>query len=628
MIGFPGGPCGILVKTVNIHVWPFLPAIFFAAVFCSPAFPESPATLRGRIIDAATGQVIPCTVTIQTSGGSVVTESRGYLGGFRSSGIFEKDVPPGETVVTIRRGFDYGAETRKVVLQPGEQKQLDFKLARRTPLHQMGWYSSDNHVHMIHGEAVTAVDFPDVALAARAEGLDLMSLAQKWAIDQEDPAVLERACRKVSTPDLLLTWNMEAPKNYWLGDASHCMGHGWTVGMRGYTSTGKNAISELNAMNAHDYESEKTPFPNFDSHALIHELGGMVSYTHPCRWWRGPWGGQGGYPAEKDKFVSNLAAELPFDTVAGPTYDTVDILMQTRETKVNQEGQRLWYMLLNHGYRIPGTASSDATFDNPGGAVPGAVRNYTRISGGLTPQSLAAAMREGRNFATSGPLLLVDFGGRQIGEVVRVTGPQTIHVSLEAWASGEPGEKLTEVELIRNGSVVRNFAPQAARFATGFDIRESGTAWYIVRVNGTSIHQVAISDPIYFEGPDYRAPQPAQARVRLSVRDASTAQPLDGECEVLRMIGRESVVQSRATIHDGALTIEVPATARLRISSPGHAPEVKSIFTDYKPLLDSVLNLRPEQLTDWSTFETIRALLQNAALTVKLQPTALDSRVK
>ena len=88
------------------------------------------------------------------------------------------------------------------------------------------------------------------------------------------------------------------------------------------------------------------------------------------------------------------------------------------------------------------------------------------------------------------------------------------------------------------------------------------------------------------------------------------------------MIGRESVLQSRAAFHRGAFTIEVPATARLRISSPGHAAEVKSVFMDYKPLLDSVLNLRPEQLTDWSTFETVRALLQDAALSVNLQRVA------
>lgn len=197
------------------------------------------------MIDAETDQVIPCTVSIRTSDGSVLTESRAFNRGFRSSGIFEKAVPPGETVVTIRRGFDYGVVTRKVELQPGQRQELEFKLRRRRPLRKMGWYASENHVHMIHGEAVTSANFPAVALAARAEGLDFMSVAQRWAIDvgeaEDDPAALDRACRKVLAPDLLLTWNMEAPKNYWRGDVSHCMGHGWTVGMRGYTSTGKNA---------------------------------------------------------------------------------------------------------------------------------------------------------------------------------------------------------------------------------------------------------------------------------------------------------------------------------------------------------------------------------------------------
>ena len=582
-------------------------------------FAQTQATLRGRVVDAGNGEVIPCSVAIQVNGGPVLTESRGYNGGFRSTGEFEKSVPPGEAVVTVRRGYDYGFETRRVQLEPGERKDLEFKLIRRTPLRKLGWYANDSHIHMIHGEAATAADFSDVALAARAEGLDFVAVAQKWPVEREDPALLDLACRKVSTPDLLMTWNMEAPKNYWLGDASHTIGHGWTAGMRGYTPSGRNAIEELNALSAHDYEREKTPAPNFDSHSLIHELGGIVSYTHPMRWWRGTWGGSGGYPVETNKFISNLAAELPFDTVAGPTYDTIDILMQTHERKVNEEGLRLWYMLLNHGYRIAGTASSDATFDNPGRALPGAVRNYTRVAGPLTPQSLAKAMREGRNFVSSGPLLLVDFDGRQPGDAIRITEPRTVRVSLQAWASGEPGGKLTKVELIRNGTVLREFAPGGAEFATDFDIHESGTAWYVVRVMGMSIHQVAISNPVYFEGSSYQPPQPANARVKLTVRDAVTSRPLNGQCEVVRMIGREPFVQSRAAISNGSLTIEVPATARLRISSPGYSAEMKSVFMDYQPLLDSVINIRPEQLLDWTTFQKARILLENVTINVDLK---------
>jgi len=296
--------------------------------------------------------------------------------------------------------------------------------------------------------------------------------------------------------------------------------------------------------------------------------------------------------------------------------------MQTHEAKVNEDGQRLWYMLLNHGYRIPGTASSDATFDNPGRALPGAVRNYTYVDGALSPQSLAEAMRAGRNFVTSGPLLLVDIGGHPIGDVIRVQTSRVFHVSLQAWASGEPGEKLTRVEFVRNGKVIRSFVPDAAEFATRFDIRESGTAWYIARVMGTSIRQTAISDPIYFEGRDYTAPRPAQANVKLTVRDAVTSNPLDGECEVLRMVGREPAIQSRKTFLNGQLSMEVPAVARLRIVARDHEPVLTSVFMDDKKLLDLTLNLKPEELPNWNTFEKTRTLLRDVPLTVDLKPIA------
>src|ERR1035441_3579903 len=88
-----------------------------------------------------------------------------------------------------------------------------------------------------------------------------------------------------------------------------------------------------------DYESDKPTVPNFEIQALIHSLGGVSAYSHPARWGRGKWGGQGLYPVEENKFVSNMAAELPFDTVCGPTYDAVDILMPPQEVKANQIGR-------------------------------------------------------------------------------------------------------------------------------------------------------------------------------------------------------------------------------------------------------------------------------------------------
>ena len=576
------------------------------------------ATLRGRVVDADTGRPIACTVTVRTADGKILTDHPSFVGGFRAEGDFEKRVPAGKLQVTLSRGFDYGAVQKSIEARDGEAKALDIRLQRRTPLRKLGWITGDSHVHMIHGERTITIDFPFAALSARAEGLDYMALAQQWNLPHVTPEDLDSACRRVSTEDFTLTWNLEAPKNFWRGDVSHCAGHGWTVGLRGRTANGRDAIEELLSMSAWDYESEKTPYPNFEIQAVIHSLGGVVSYTHPHRWWSAKWGGKAGFPVEEHKFISNLAQELPFDTVAGPTYDMIDILMQTHERDVNRKGIALWFMLLNHGYRMPATGSSDATFDNPGGGVPGAIRVYTHVDGPPTLERIATAMKQGHNFVTSGPLVRFQLGSHEVGDVVPINGPKKLQARVQAWASGKAGEHLSKVELIRNGDVVRRFDTEDSVFETSFDVEEVETAWYLVRCYGSSDTQVAITNPIYFQSSSYRAPVAEAAQIAAVVTDAETGKPLDGIAEVLEFVGRAPVRSSEVVFRNGRLHLQAPATARIRVRSDGYEPNIQSVFMDYQPLLSMMLNMRSEQLGEWSTFEKTRQLLRNVSLQFRM----------
>ncbi len=587
----------------------------FGAIEGITAPGQGTAVVSGRVRDAKTKQVIPCTVTIRASQGKIVTDNRSFKQGFRSDGQFEKAVPAGEVTITVSRGFDYIAVKRKVRLREGERAELAFELHRRANLRRLGWYCGDNHVHMIHGERAIIVDFPYVARAARAAGLDYMSLAQDWNLASPTPARLEQACKEVSTEDFQLIWNMEAPKNYWRGNVSKCLGHGWTLGARGYTPEGKSANEELTEMNAGDYESEKDPAPNFETHALVHSLRGIVSYTHPCRWWWGRWGGRGIYPLEEGKFISNLAQELPYDTVVGPTYDTIDILMQPEENAANEKALQLWFMLLNQGYRMPATASSDATFDNPGGAVPGRARVYTRVHERNLGR-IVEAMRAGRNFVTTGPLLLLELGNYQIGDVIPGSTPIRLAGKVKAWAAGTVGSYLRRVEVIRNGELVKRFEISSPRteFSTEFEVSEAKTAWYVVRCIGSGAGEEAITNPIYFEMPDYHAPTPTLARVVGRVTDKDTGRPLGGTCEVIQMVGKTPVKQSERQVREGHFVAEVPGTARLCIRVPGYLPMMKSIFMDYAPLLNLTLNVHSSELIDWRTFEEIRGLLREVHL--------------
>jgi hypothetical protein len=415
---------------------------------------------------------------------------------------------------------------------------------------------------------------------------------------------------------------MEEPKNYWQGDVSHCMGHCWNIGMRDVAAGGKDPIAELFAMSAGDYQKEKDPTPNFESHAFIHSIGGIAAYTHPLRFWRGSWGGRNGFPFEKEKFVSNMAQELPFDTIAGPTYDSIDIMMQTGERLVNQLGEQLWFMLLNQGYRIPATASTDATFDNPGRAVPGIVRVYTRIAGELTLAKVAAAMKSGRNFVTSGPLMAFTVGEYGIGDVIPVANRMKRSARVQAWASGAREEYLTKIEVIRSGQIYKSFdlADKPKTHAVDFDIEEDKTSWYIVKCYGSDWNQYAVSNPIYFEAPGFRVPEAATASVELQVVAAGSGKPLDGRYEVLEMIGREPKVVSSGEFTAGRVAFSAPATARIRVRVPGCETATKSIFIDTPALLNATLEIQPEALLDWATYKSVRKTLNQIHFNFEMQP--------
>jgi hypothetical protein len=199
--------------------------------------------------------------------------------------------------------------------------------------------------------------------------------------------------------------------------------------------------------------------------------------------------------------------------------------MPPQQGKANQEALKVWFLLLNHGYHIAASGSSDATFDRPGG-VPGKVRMYTHLDGDVEIPRVAAAIQAGRSFVTSGPLLVLEIGGRGSGSVVTLPVPAQKGV-IRAWA-----DRLTRVELIRNGVVVRTFDAAAAKteFTADFDISETGPAWYIARCYGSDEMQVAFTNPVWFEPRGWQPPRPSRARVGVTVVDSS-GKALDGDCE-------------------------------------------------------------------------------------------------
>src|SRR5206468_9872551 len=162
-----------------------------------------------------TGSLTPCTVAITDSKGNLVVERESFKSGFRCSGQFSKKLPPGRTKVRITRGLETIAVSREFNLEAGQETSASFVLERQVDLRKRGWYAGDSHVHMLHGERTIPVDFDFIALTAMAEDLQYLSLAQAWTLDSPTAENMEAQLRSRSTPDCTLTWNLEAPKNYY-----------------------------------------------------------------------------------------------------------------------------------------------------------------------------------------------------------------------------------------------------------------------------------------------------------------------------------------------------------------------------------------------------------------------------
>ena len=580
------------------------------------------AVLHGMVKDALTGRQTPCTVRITGANGKVVIESASFSDGFRCSGEFAKRLPAGPTQVRISRGFEIKTINWEVSLVAGETNEQTFTLERVVNLRARGWFAGDSHVHMLHGERTVPVDFDYVALTAKAEDLQYMSLAQAWNLDEPTPERLEGELGRRSTPDCLLTWNLEAPKNYYKGDAGRCLGHCWTLGVRGRTREGRDVIRLLMDASAWDYESSKPTYANFESHQLIHDQGGVVSYSHPARWWMGSWGGQGGYPKVERMRVSNMAVELPLDTLLGPTYDGLDIITGPGEFEANTKAFEIWSLLQNHGYRIAATGSSDACFDRPGGGVPGMPRTYAFVPGPFSLAKAAKAIAAGRTFVTTGPLLIAAIDKNPPGSEFSA-GPRVRVLSVEAWASGRDSGGLQRLEVLRNGRIWREFTLEgkSGSIQTNLNLLEQETSWYCVRVFGPE-RQTAISGAFYFADKSCRPPQPLVAQVRAQVVDAETGVHVSAVLTEVTFSGTIAREGRRHRLRTGEARLSVPGTARLRAEARGYAPMTLSPFLDSPDSVKTVTTFREQDLSNWQSFDHLKRQLENVELVFRLRKTS------
>ena len=195
--------------------------------------------------------------------------------------------------------------------------------------------------------------------------------------------------------------------------------------------------------------------PNYQMGLAAKAQGAVVTYVHP-----------------------GLPSQYPVDIALGAA-DTIDVVCQRNE-EVNTEH---WYQLLNCGFQCPISAGTDSFLNTPYHLTAGAGRVYVRAGSPLTYEGWLQAYREGRSFATNGPLLTFQVNGKGAGEEIRwKAGSLPLEIEAEA-VSHVP---MTRMDVVINGQVAASQKAEGdgklIRLSRVLEISDS--SWVAVRVHG------------------------------------------------------------------------------------------------------------------------------------------------
>ena len=208
--------------------------------------------------------------------------------------------------------------------------------------------------------------------------------------------------------------------------------------------------------------------------------------------------------------------EIPVDVALG-SGDFYDVICFWYDERVNA---RMYYRILNAGFRLAATGGTDNFSDvwrDPG---PGASRTYAHLDGPLSVEAWLTAIRERRTFATNGPLLFLTVDGRLPGSEIAVAegaggqaggGPKAHDVEIDV-ATNSP---LDRVEILVNGEIAatHDVGGMGHRFRLESTIELDGSGWIAARALGPASPLVADSyafaqtSPVWIvaDGREYRS---------------------------------------------------------------------------------------------------------------------------
>lgn len=452
-------------------------------------------------------------------------ERRFEYGYFHTAGRDVLTLPAGRYELEVSRGPETRVERRVVEIRARGDTTVRVALRPLSDLAARGWRSADLHVHMNYGGAYRNTP-RRLAFQARAEDLDLV---ENLIVNKEGriPDIEYRVGRDpVSTPNTLILHDQEYHTSVW--------GHVGLLGLRdhvllpGYAGYAATAVASLSPTNAEIAD-------------LAHAQGALVGYVHP-------------FDSDPDPSDTTrpLTAEFPVDVALGKVdyYEALGFVDDPMATA------HVWYRILNCGFRLPAGAGTDAmaNFASLRGPV-GMNRVYVRSGRPLDQRRLLDSLKAGRSFATNGPLLELQVGGRGLGDELRLPAGE---YEIAARVSLRSNVAVDHLEIVGNGVVVHEIPLTGERTRADVEVRlpVRRSGWFLLRARSDGaiepvldLYPYATTSPIYVSVGDQtvRSSVDAEYFVRWIDRVESAARAnQDWNSEAERERALEQIARARA----------------------------------------------------------------------------------
>ncbi|RPI24835.1 MAG: hypothetical protein EHM61_16025 [Acidobacteria bacterium] len=410
--------------------------------------------VHGRILDEA-GRPTPARLSFRSSEGRYIPpcghRAEINLGWFQDygadlkvggssfaylDGTFEAELPVGEVLVEISKGFEYRPVRERLQIRP-DTRSLDLTLARWIDLRAQGWVTADTHVHFLS---------PSTALLeSQAEGVNLVNLMAAQFGDL--------FANVGDLPGGALS-SRDGEHMVWLGteNREHLLGHISLLHGRGEPvfplSSGGPATS---------YFGDPLRFSLAEWADACRRREGLVIAPH--------------FP--------NPPGEIAADIVTG-RIDGVELW--PRGTGFGFPFLE-WYRYLNCGYRLAAVGGTDKM---SAGTPVGANRTYAYLGEQeFTFAHWAEAVRSGNTFCSTGPLLLFEVEGKPPGSEIRLGAEgATLNFRVEARSS----HPVHRVEIVHNGRVVASVEEAGGKSTLGLSDRLAirGPGWLAARCLSTA----------------------------------------------------------------------------------------------------------------------------------------------